>query len=96
MASLETIQKDIANLEDDKEQQSQKKFQIMIELVRNEIESLTMDNKNNVLKQFEKMRLAYEQALQEDPTKIDETVYSGENLDQYGIDFLSYIDPRFV
>lgn len=68
-----------------------------MELVKREIDNLTDDNSKNLHSQFQQLQAAYEIALKSDLTKFDNSiVYTPERMNEYGIDFLSYVDPRFV
>ena len=70
----------------------------MIEYLTREVDSVALPNREMLQAQFSRFKEAYERALSTDLSTWtpDPNVYSGENLWDYGVEFLSFIDPVFV
>ncbi len=91
-------QSDIDRVIIEEELKEQKKFSVMIELVKKELDQIKVQNRDMVRQEFSKLQNAYTKALTvEDPKEmVDTIVYTPEQMEKYGLDFLSHIDPMYV
>lgn len=66
--------------------------------LESEISVLRDANEESLRTQWDGFKSQYALALQlaQNPPPRDQTVYKANQLDQYGQDFLGYIDPHFV
>ena len=67
----------------------------MISLLEKDIAQLQEKNVLNIEKEFLRVRELFEKTL-ESESQIDEFPYSGDNMFDQGVSFLSYIDPNYV
>ena len=76
----------------------QSHFDRVIEYLSQEVEQLATPNREFLSSQFSRFKEAYERALSTDLSswRPDPNVYSGENLWEFGVEFLSYLDPVFL
>lgn len=82
--------------DENKEQQAERKHQIIIELLRRDIMELEASNRDQLRQQYEKLREAYSKSLSAGSVKPDSYPYNPDEMEEYGVSFLSYIEPLFV
>ena len=81
------------------------KYNQIIDLISHEVESLASLNRDEMIQQFSSLKRVYENALQADTSSPSDyisndpsvpRVISAENMGKFGLDFLQWVDPRFV
>ena len=71
------------------------KFDDLIKMLMKDVDLMTGSNKENVVEQFDKLQKAYSHAMTCEQT-LDPVVYTSNNMGQFGLDFISWVDPKFV
>jgi len=71
------------------------KFDDLIKMLMKDVDLRTGPNKENVVEQFDKLQKAYTHAMTCEQT-LDPVVYTSNNMGQFGLDFISWVDPKFV
>lgn len=73
-------------------------FDRVIEYFSKEADELSTPNREMLTSQFSRFKHAFEKALNTDLSTWvpDQNVYSSENLGDFGIEFLSFLDPVFI
>ena len=64
-------------------------------MLMKDVDLMTGSNKENVVEQFDKLQKAYSHAMTCEQT-LDPVVYTSNNMGQFGLDFISWVDPKFV
>ena len=84
-------------VEDEQQQKAEKKYEIMMEFINREVDTIASANRDLLYKQFDNMKEAYTKSLEADEDHMtDDTFYTAEKMHKYGIEFLSYVDPLFT
>lgn len=70
----------------------------IIENLSSEVSILSEPNASTLNAQFTHLKQVYEDALNTDPSKFipDMKVYTSQDVAEYGLEFISQIDPRYV
>lgn len=68
----------------------------MVSVLEREVQNLSEGNREQLKKIYSEFQERYKKSLEPDNNEVDKTVYRGDSTDQYGIDFLSYIDPQYT
>lgn len=72
------------------------KFQRIMDLIWLDIEDITIQNKEDVSQMFKGFKDVYERAFTDKIELQDNRVISAENMGSFGLEFLSWVDSRFV
>ncbi len=68
-----------------------------MELLKRDVSSIDNFNRDELYMQGKRLKDAYDQALNKDPTEMKNTlVYRSEDIGKYGLEFLAYVEPMFV
>lgn len=73
------------------------KFDQLLDIIMADVEGLAVINRESIYSQFTRFKSIYEAALSnEGPVEEDPRVVSGINMGEFGLEFLSWVDPKFV